>query len=294
MSVRRRCMMDSRFCQFWWDKSVTVGCVRCSVDERENTASVTGEHKLLGENRGNLCVEEFRWNSTPPVREKTRMDTRDQRRERGYKGLQRTQVVLPVWPAYLPCRSWEKQVSENPLQSDRAGWERRQYLPNLPDWGKEIEVKEKMEERTERESDRRRREKKWQSCWCCRAQQRACSMAQASAEKLEHTGPAEKERIASVPQREQLANTPEPSLPKGKGTKLSAQSTRSWGRRESRWARAAPWRDRGASEREHGEDRVNSMVKKGGFQRRERGQARRASLGEVEGIMSGWVDAKAL
>ena len=29
-------------------------------------------------------------------------------------------------------------------------------------------------------------------------------MVQASAEKLEHTGPAEKERVASVPQREQL------------------------------------------------------------------------------------------
>ena len=41
-------------------------------------------------------------------------------------------------------------------------------------------------------------------------------MRQASAEKLEHTGPAEKERVASVPQREQLASTPEPPLPKGK------------------------------------------------------------------------------
>ena len=41
-------------------------------------------------------------------------------------------------------------------------------------------------------------------------------MAQASAEKLEHTGPAEKERVASVPQREQLARTPEPPLPKEK------------------------------------------------------------------------------
>ena len=29
-------------------------------------------------------------------------------------------------------------------------------------------------------------------------------MAQASAEKLEHTGPAERKRVASVPQREQL------------------------------------------------------------------------------------------
>ena len=59
--------------------------------------------------------------------------------------------------------------------------------------------------RTELESDRRRREDKWQTCWCCRNQQRACRIVQASAEKLEHTGPAEKEQVASVPQREQFA-----------------------------------------------------------------------------------------
>ena len=53
-------------------------------------------------------------------------------------------------------------------------------------------------------------------------------MAQASAEKLVHTGPAEKERAASVPQREQLARTPRPPLPSRKRTELSAQSTRSW------------------------------------------------------------------
>ena len=41
-------------------------------------------------------------------------------------------------------------------------------------------------------------------------------MVQASAEKLEHAGPAEKERVASVPQREQLASMPEPFLPKEK------------------------------------------------------------------------------
>ena len=56
--------------------------------------------------------------------------------------------------------------------------------------------------RTERESDRRKREEKWQTLWCCRDQQRACRMAQASAEKLEQTGPAEKERVASEPQRQ--------------------------------------------------------------------------------------------
>ena len=70
--------------------------------------------------------------------------------------------------------------------------------------------------RTERESDRSTRDEKWQTCWCCQDQQRACRMAQASAENPEHTGPAEKEKVASVPQKEQLASMPEPSLPKGK------------------------------------------------------------------------------
>ena len=70
------------------------------------------------------------------------------------------------------------------------------------------------------------REEKWQTCWCCRDQRIACRMAQASAEKLEHTGPTEKERLASVPQREQLARTLEPPLPKGKETEPSVQSTR--------------------------------------------------------------------
>ena len=80
--------------------------------------------------------------------------------------------------------------------------------------------------KTERESDRRRRKEKWQTFWCCRNQQRAWRMAKASAEKLEHTGPAEKERVASVPQREQVASTPEPPLPKEKGTEPSVQSIR--------------------------------------------------------------------
>ena len=44
-------------------------------------------------------------------------------------------------------------------------------------------------------------------------------MAQTSAEKLEHTGPDEKERVASVPQREQLASTPEPPFSKKKRNK---------------------------------------------------------------------------
>ena len=81
--------------------------------------------------------------------------------------------------------------------------------------------------RTERESDRRRREEKWQTCWCCQEQQRSCRMAQATAEILEHTGPVEKKRVASMPQRDQLASMVDPSLPKEKGIEPSVQSTRS-------------------------------------------------------------------
>ena len=53
-------------------------------------------------------------------------------------------------------------------------------------------------------------------------------------------------------------------------------------------------RKRGISEREHSEKRVDSTVKKGRFREGEKRKVMKASLGEVEGSMSGWVDAKAL
>ena len=86
-----------------------------------------------------------------------------------------------------------------------------------------------MEERTgwrEQNESQIVEEEKWQTCWGCQDQQRACRMKQASAEKLEHIGLAKKERVASVPQRKQLVSMPEPPLPKGKGTEPSVQSTR--------------------------------------------------------------------
>ena len=52
-------------------------------------------------------------------------------------------------------------------------------------------------------------------------------MARTSAVKLKHSGPTEKERVASVPQRELLANARGPLLPNGKGTEPSVQSTKS-------------------------------------------------------------------
>ena len=61
-----------------------------------------------------------------------------------------------------------------------------------------------------------RGERKWQICWCCQDQRGTSRKEHASAEKLGHTGPAEWEKVASMPQSEQLARTPEPPLTKGK------------------------------------------------------------------------------
>ena len=51
--------------------------------------------------------------------------------------------------------------------------------------------------------------------------------------------------------------------------------------------RAALWQESERSEQEHEEERVDFTVKEGKFQGGKGGQARRASLGEVEGSMSG-------
>ena len=78
-----------------------------------------------------------------------------------------------------------------------------------------------MESRTERESDRRRKE----VAGLLVLPRPAKSLQNGG--KLEHTGPAEKERVTSVPRREQLGRTPQPPLSKGKETEPSVQSTRS-------------------------------------------------------------------
>ena len=94
-------------------------------------------------------------------------------------------------------------------------------------------------------------------------------MAQASEEKLEHTGPAEKERVASVPQRKYARA----ALAKRKRNRAVCPDHQ--------------YHEGGGSEREHGEERVDSTVKEGRFQGGQGGQAGRASLEQVEQSMSG-------
>ena len=110
--------------------------------------------------------------------------------------------------------------------------------------------------RTERQSDSRKRERKWQTCWCCRDQQRACRMAQASAKKLEHTGPAEKERVglsateradgknagtALAKRKRNRAVCPKHQIMKGEKVKVGESRTLA----RERGLRAEAWRGKG-------------------------------------------------
>ena len=75
-------------------------------------------------------------------------------------------------------------MSGDQLLSDKPGGEGRQFLPDLPKrLRKRKEGGADRAVRTERELDKRKKEEKWQ-IRCCRDQQKACRMAQASAEKL--------------------------------------------------------------------------------------------------------------
>ena len=106
--------------------------------------------------------------------------------------------------------------------------------------------------RTERELGRRKNEKKWQTCWCYWDQQKAYRMVQASAEKLEHTGPAEK--VASVPHRESSWQVRQSRLFKKEKeqSRLSRAPDREG--RESQGKQEPYLDERGGSEREHGEE----------------------------------------
>ena len=64
-------------------------------------------------------------------------------------------------------------------------------------------------------------------------------MGQVSAEKLEHTGPAEKERVAPVPQREQ--NVQSNKMVRGERVKVSESRTLAGERK----IRARAWREKG-------------------------------------------------
>ena len=68
-------------------------------------------------------------------------------------------------------------------------------------------------------------------------------MAQASAEKLEHTGPAEKKESGLSATEKAVGKNAGAALAKRKRNRAVYPEYQS-GERESRWAKAAPWRER--------------------------------------------------
>ena len=138
-------------------------------------------------------------------------------------------------------------------------------------------------------------EEKWWTCWCCRDQQRACRMAQASAEKLEHIGPEVKERVASVPQREQLGRAafakrkrnravcPDHQIMRGERVAVSESRTLA----RERGIRARAWSGKGGLHSERGHiprrrGRANKMSLPRTSRRHERVSGRKSSPGRSE------------
>ena len=150
---------------------------------------------------------------------------------------------------------------------------------------REIEVKGKMEKRTEGDSDRRRREvadllvlprpaksvqngagfsRKTGTYWACRKGKSGLSVTERAVGKNAGTALAKRKRNRAI--------CPKHHIMRWERVKVGESRTLA---RE------------GGLEREHEVERVDSTVKEGRFQGGKGGQARRASLEEVEGSMSG-------
>ena len=95
-------------------------------------------------------------------------------------------------------------------------------------------------------------------------------MAQASAEKL--TGPAEKERSGLIATERADGKYARAALAKRRRNRAVCPEHQIVRGKESRWARAAPWQERGGSKREHGEERMDSTVKEGRFKEEGKGK----------------------
>ena len=147
-------------------------------------------------------------------------------------------------------------MSGDPLSSDKTGEERRQFLPDLPQSLRKDGGEDRVA-RTERESDNRRREQKRQTCWCCRDQQRACRMAQASAEKLEGLTywACQKGKSGLSATERAVGKNAGATLAKRKRNKAVCPKHQIMKGGELRWVRAAPWREKG--------DQGESMERKG-------------------------------
>ena len=142
--------------------------------------------------------------------------------------------------------------------------------------------------RTERESKRRRRKEKWQTCLCCQDRQRACKMAQASTEKLRSYWACRKGKSGLSAIEKAVGKYAGAAFAKKKRNRAICSD-----HQVVRWERVKVSesctlaKERRGTEQEHGEERVDFTVKKGRFQEVEGGKAKRTFLGGVGESLSG-------
>ena len=112
-------------------------------------------------------------------------------------------------------------------------------------------------------------------------------MAQASAEKLEHTMPAKKGKSGLSATEKAVGKNAGAAFAKRRRNRTVSSEHHIMTGARVKVGESRILAGRGGSEREHGVVTVDSTVNDGRFQGEKGGQARRASLGEVEGSMSG-------
>ena len=140
--------------------------------------------------------------------------------------------------------------------------------------------------RTERESDRRRKEEKCKLVGAAENSKELAEWHSLQRKNLNTLGMLKRKEWPQCHRESSWqVRQSRPFRKEKEQSRLSRAPDRKGG--ESQGERVSHLGERGKSEREHGEERVDSTVKEGRFQGGEGGQARRASLKEVEGSMSG-------
>ena len=127
------------------------------------------EHKFLCGNRGDLGVIEFR--RAVRLQSEKRQEWIQEIRGDTLQGIIERAGSAP----HLANSSAASFPGKNECQGTHCGLIVKETVPSRS--AKEFELKGKMEER-------KKREEKWQTIWCCQDQRRSCRMAQALVEKL--------------------------------------------------------------------------------------------------------------
>ena len=146
--------------------------------------------------------------------------------------------------------------------------------------------------RKKRESDSRRREEKWHLLALPRPAKRMQNGAGFSRKTKAYWACWKGKSVFSATERA-VVNYARAAIAKRKRNRAVCPEHQIGGGRDSRWARAAPWREREENQSGSKEKKGWTLQSRKADFKEWKGQARKASLGEVKGSISVWVHAKA-